>query len=151
MFDLSIEIQNTATTIYLLALTGLASYTDVREKRIPNDLTTIGIGVSVLFASAKILLGNTGSSWTGLLLATALGFMFAIALRAVKFWHAGDSKLLITISPLFSWSQLAFQYVPMLLIFVGILHTINCILSQTTKVETPLAPAFFLSLLIIFL
>lgn len=78
----------TLKLLAMLATVGTAAVTDLRERRIPNRVTTIGAGTAIVLSAAE-----TGGLPTTALLGLGVALLVTFPLFAFGALGAGDAKL----------------------------------------------------------
>lgn len=109
----------------LILLLITATYTDIRENKIPNYLTITAVGVGVLFFTIK-------NGWEGLLFSLsgmAVGFMVMLLLYLFGAISAGDVKIFAGIGAL-TGTDFVLYSAMYTLIYAGIIGLIILILKK---------------------
>ena len=83
------DVLTSVKFLALLAMLATAVFTDIRERRIPNELTVVGAAVAIALSCVQVM-GLPVSNLLGMIVGLALAIPF-FALGALG---AGDAKLL---------------------------------------------------------
>lgn len=88
--------------LILFFLIGICAYTDLRYGKVKNYVLAVALLFALPIQGALFIWGD--ANFAGFVINTVVGVAFALALYALGFWAAGDSKLLITIFIVFPYT-----------------------------------------------
>lgn len=134
----------------LLTLLIIATQEDWRTQKIPNALITPMLALGLGFNTLYSLHFHT---WTPILscaAGVAITLAIAVFLAKVKFWGAGDSKLLIACSSFYGLSNSLLLFVVVTLVAVGITLLIHYLRTRK-RVYVAQAHCFLIAWGIVFL
>lgn len=131
----------------LLLILSWATYTDLKERVIPNRLVLIGLGYMLL---ARLIIADQGYWQYALGVVGASGLMYLAALTKPGSIGGGDIKLLTVVGAAIGWwNSLVFLW--LLLGTAGVFSVIVLLIWRNKKLKIPMAPFFLAADVIIWL
>lgn len=132
-------IQN---AIWVIAVLGMASYSDVKRGMISDRLTATLALLGLLFSANTALLAHSAMPVLMSSVGVLLGLVIGILGIKVGAWYGGDAKLYAAMGANIGFNGDLFYYTFYLILFVGA-WLLGCKLAR--KKTGALAPAFLLA------
>ncbi|MCE3203459.1 prepilin peptidase [Paenibacillus sonchi] len=125
----------------LILILVCATYTDMRERVIPNRLVLVGLGYMLL---ARLFIADQFYGYYVLGVVVASGLMYLIALFIPGSIGGGDIKLLAVVGAAIGWRE-SLIFLWLLLAVAGVFAVVGMLIWRNRKLRIPMAPFFLMA------
>ncbi|GGG18181.1 prepilin peptidase [Paenibacillus aceti] len=127
--------------VTLFLVIGVATYTDLRWRTIPDWLIMKGLGLILLIR----IFNSDQNQWRYFLgLFVASGVLYLAALLIPGSVGGGDIKLMALVGLAIGWQE-SLLFLCLILILAGVCGVIGIMVTKNRKMKIPLAPFFLIA------